>query len=117
MMQSEAERECDAVRRLWIEWLVTRQLSTGDGEPYMTMAGEPPAWFRRCELGLAVLEGPSVFWTMANLPRINRKHRKLFARGESASELRDALTPEQRQKKLRARLKLACRRHSDFAGI
>jgi len=106
MTQIEAEREGSAVRALWLEWLVTRQLSTGDGEPYMTMAGDPPAWFRHCELGLAVLEGPTVFWTMTNLARINRKHRKLFERGQRLPESRDKLTPEQRQQKLRARMKL-----------
>jgi len=105
MTQTEAERESSAVRALWLEWRVTHQLSGGNAETYMMMAGDPPAWFRHCELGLAVLEGPTVFWTMANLARINRKHRRLFARGERVAE--PVLTPEQRQRKLRARLKLA----------
>jgi hypothetical protein len=64
----------DPIRAAWLEWLVAQQMSTGDGEGLLMQIAPVPGWFKAAELGLAWLEGPSIFWTFENLEQINRSH-------------------------------------------
>jgi len=97
-----------SVEGLWLEWLVTRQTSTGDGPRFIPEVAAVPQWFERCELGLAPLEAPSVFWTAENVKRINRTNRRVFLRAErKAADAGDRFDAEQRRTKWRAMLQVA----------
>lgn len=106
MSEQVEQNDTQAIKELWLEWLVTHQTATGDGPRFMLLAPHIPEWFRLCELGLGVLEGPTVFWTLQNLSRINRKNRKLLSRTERGAD-RERLDAETRRRKWRAMLKIA----------
>jgi len=103
MVQSER-----SVEELWLEWIMARLTTTGDGPRFLPEVAAVPEWFRLCELGLGQMQGPTVFWTTQNLQRINRKNRRLFARGErKARGDEDQATAERRRTKWRVMLKVA----------
>jgi hypothetical protein len=86
-------------RDMWLEYRVTRQISTGNGEHYLAQ-WRIPGWFAAVELGMGVCEGPSILYTMAHLPDLNRRSRKQLAEREGA-DLRPA-KPKQPQPKMTA---------------
>ena len=103
MVQSER-----SVEELWREWLIARLTTTGDGPRFLPEVAVVPEWFRLCELGLGQMQGPTVFWTVQNLLRINRKNLRLFARGErKARGDEEQVTAERRRTKWRVMLRVA----------
>jgi hypothetical protein len=76
-MQSTTEQ--DVIKAAWMEWLVSHQIASGNGASYIAQVVEIPGWFRSFELGMAIPEGPSIFWTFDHLDQINRAHRHLLA--------------------------------------
>jgi hypothetical protein len=71
--------EKDVIRAAWLEWIVARQTGSGSGMYYLPLFIEMPGWFLSYELGLALPEGPSIFWTAQHLEQINRAHRSILA--------------------------------------
>jgi hypothetical protein len=55
------------VKGAWLEYAVTRQISTGQGERYITQ-WRIPGWFKHTELGLGLGEAPSIFGLTRSLP-------------------------------------------------
>jgi hypothetical protein len=86
--QSTSAREHEAViKAAWLEWLVTKQWQGGDHR-LVEMYPEVESWFRDVELGLGINQGPSIFWTLQNLEKINRRNqRKLACRRQSESDV------------------------------
>lgn len=72
------------VRSAWLEYAVTRQVSTGQGEPYIAN-WRIPGWFKAVELGLGQGEGPSIIWWSANMAaQHKRAYQALETSGEGA---------------------------------
>lgn len=79
MKRANAGRYGVVIKSCWIEWLVARQITTGNGESCLIECAYVPGWFRLHELGLAVSDGPSIFWTLDHLVELNRAHRAQLA--------------------------------------
>lgn len=67
------------VKMAWLEWLVSRQIDSGNGADYIPLFIEVPGWFWAYELGFAIPEGPSILFTAEHLEEINRAHRAILA--------------------------------------
>lgn len=64
----DTNREYHAiVKGCWLEYATTRQISTGQGERYITQ-WRVPGWFKHTELGLGLGEAPSIFGLTRSLP-------------------------------------------------
>lgn len=75
------------IRAAYLEWRVTRQMSTANGEKFLasepsTDAHPAPGWFIAEELGFGDCNGPSLLWTLEHLPETNRRHIKRFESGK-----------------------------------
>lgn len=81
-------RAREVIRACWLEYVTTKQVSTGNGAMWLTrlaaLRGEigTPRWFRHEELGLAVECGPSVMWNLENLADTNRRNKVQLKRNE-----------------------------------
>jgi hypothetical protein len=87
-------------RDMWLEYRVTRQISTGNGEHYLAQ-WRVPGWFAAVELGLGLCEGPSILYTMTHLPDINRRNNRQLAEQEGET-LRPLARTKARQKRMSA---------------
>jgi hypothetical protein len=79
----------NVVRALYLERQVSKQCAPGGGQDagLIEAAVYVPGWFRREELGLALDQGPSVFWTADNLRQINARNRRVLAEAERPAVL------------------------------
>src|SRR5262249_13149976 len=98
----------NVIRSAWLEWIVTRQCTRGNGARYIPEYVEVPDWFRNHELGLAITDGPTIFWTLAHLPEINQAHRAMLAGRNlpKPKRSREQKVAEWRRREWRARIRL-----------
>lgn len=96
------------IKLAWLEWLTSHQVAGGDGAFYIPAFIEVPGWFRSHELGLAILEGPSIFWTIDHLDEINAAHRAVLSCRDlrKARKAREQQAAEKRRREWRAMLRL-----------
>lgn len=64
---------------------MTHLRATGDHE-LVERYVEVEEWFRLCELGLGINQGPSIFWTLQNLEKINRRNQRTLAKPENKEQ-------------------------------
>jgi hypothetical protein len=88
-----AVRERDLVKVAWLEFLVTAQTESGDGELIPEFV-EVPAWFKNYELGFAVGQGTNLVITLTHLEQINRANRATF---EVVQRREDASPPSKKR--------------------
>lgn len=65
------------VRDAWFEWRVNASMR---GAALDALPIDPPAWFRREELGFAFEHGPSLQWTLTTLAVANARAVKQLGR-------------------------------------
>lgn len=97
MYMCAAITRAETIKELWLELLVSRQCGASHAERVIPDVVSVPGWFRARELGLALGEGPDVFWTMRNLPRINRANREAFEAQERGEPAPKAKKPAKRR--------------------
>jgi hypothetical protein len=96
------------IKIAWLEWLISHQTAEGNGAIYIPAFVEVPGWFRSHELGLAILEGPSIFWTIEHLDEINAAHRAVLTCRDlrRSRKAREQQAAEKRRREWRAMLRL-----------
>jgi len=101
--------QAQIVKAAWIEYRVTRQISTGNGERYLAQP-DPSRGFVEYELGFAC--APSIEYTLCHLRDTNRRNRAMLQRGDDdvLAEARKRISAKQRRTEL---VRKACRK----AGI
>lgn len=62
---------------LWLEYKITRQLSTGNGEQWVAN-WFMPRWFKMIELGFGRDEGPSIMWWLNHVENHNIAARNIL---------------------------------------
>ena len=66
------------VRAAYLEFKVTRQISTGNADAYLAQPEHPPGWFFRDELGYGPGQAPSLEQTQRTLKRDNERRKRQF---------------------------------------
>lgn len=96
------------VKVAWLEWLVSHQAGGGNGALYIPAFVEVPGWFRSYELGFALHEGPTIFWTAEHLDEINAAHRAVLTCRDlrKSRRAREQQAAEKRRREWRAMLRL-----------
>ena len=68
-----------AVLLAWLEYRVTRQISTGNGERYLASDPNPNDYFTDIECGYGSGQGPNLEANLHTLGRVNARHQKQLA--------------------------------------
>jgi len=66
------------IRAAYLEYKITKQVSTGCGEAFLAQGPRAPGGFIREELGFGAGEGPSLELTLNHLDTINARHRAIL---------------------------------------
>jgi hypothetical protein len=100
MSSPDTVTEEDVIRAAWLEWLVTRQISTCNGALFIPLIVEVPQEFRDDDLGLS--GGRSIFWTLRNIEKINRRSDRVRV-GKPVVKLDKEISAAERRRRWRAK--------------